>query len=119
MDGGPLHWNSIRQSITTRSSTEAEIYAIDDCVKSLQHIHNIFTDLNLSSLLPKTFTIYNNNEESIKWTANMTAKGLKHIQMKENSTREQQQKRFFIVKNIMRKLNICDMFTKEDKDASH
>ena len=41
-----------------------------------------------------------------------------YIKMKENSTREQQQQRFCIVKHIMGKLNISDMFTKEDKDES-
>jgi len=31
--GGPLHWISKRQTITTHSSAEAEIYAIDECTK--------------------------------------------------------------------------------------
>ena len=30
---GPLHWTAKRQTITARSSTEAEIYATDDCCK--------------------------------------------------------------------------------------
>ena len=30
---GPLHWSSKRQTLTARSSAEAEIYATDECVK--------------------------------------------------------------------------------------
>ena len=35
MLNGPLHWSSTRQKITARSSAEAEIYATDECVKTL------------------------------------------------------------------------------------
>ena len=66
--GGPLHWTSIHQSITARSLNGAEIYAIDKCVKSLQHISHISQDLHLSHLLTPTFNIYNNNEASVKRT---------------------------------------------------
>ena len=117
--GGPLHWMSKRQSITARSSAEAEIYAIDECVKALQHIRHIFEDLHLAHLLPSTFLIYNDNEASVKWTANMTSKGLRHIQMRENSTREQQLNGFCTVKHIPGDNNLSDMFTKEDKNINH
>ena len=44
---GPIHWQSKRQTITARSSAEAEIYATDECVKELQYLCKIFQDLNL------------------------------------------------------------------------
>eukprot|EP00957_Ditylum_brightwellii_P079783 6067724-Ditylum_brightwellii.AAC.1 len=44
---GPLHWVSKHQSITTRSSAEAEMYAMDECIKALLHINNILEDLGL------------------------------------------------------------------------
>jgi Reverse transcriptase (RNA-dependent DNA polymerase). len=56
--GGPLHWVSKRQSITARSSTEAEIYAIDECTKCIQHLSNILRDLHL-------FHIFTNENEPI------------------------------------------------------
>lgn len=117
--GGPLHWTSKRQTITARSSAEAEIYAIDECVKALQHIKHIFEDLHLLHLLPSTFLIYNDNEASVKWTANMTTKGLRHIQMRENSTREQQQKEFCKISHLPGDRNLGDLFTKEDKNVRH
>ena len=117
--GGPLHWVSKRQSITARSSAEAEIYAVDECVKALQHIRHIFEDLHLDSLLPTTFPIFNDNDATVKWTSNLTTKGLRHIQMRENSTREQQQNGFCKVKHIAGNRNLSDILTKEEKNASH
>ena len=117
--GGPLHWISKRQSITARSSTEAEIYATDECVKSLQHISHIFQDLHLSHLLPSSFTIYNDNEATVKWSQNKTTKGLRHLQMRENAVREKQQDGFCVIKHIKGSTNLSDMFTKEDKNTAH
>ena len=44
---GPLHWISKRQSITARSSTEADIYAMDESVKILHHFSNILEEMYL------------------------------------------------------------------------
>lgn len=117
--GGPLHWQSKRQSITARSSCEAEIYATDECVKALQHITFIFQDLHLSQLLPSTHVIYNDNEACVKWNAKLTTKGLRHIQIRENSSRELQRDGFCLIKHIAGKLNLSDLFTKEEKDVHH
>ena len=117
--GGPLHWVSKRQSITARSSAEAEIYAVDECVKALQHIRHIFEDLHLDSLLPTTFPIFHDNDATVKWTSNLTTKGLRHIQMRENPAREQQKNDFCKVKHIAGNRNLSDILTKEEKNASH
>ena len=87
--------------------------------QSLQHIRHVFEDLHLTHLLPSTFNIYNDNEASVKWTSNMTSKGLRHIQMRENSTREQQLLGFCCVLHLPGANNLSDMFTKEDKHIEH
>ena len=117
--GGPLHWQSKRQTITARSSCEAEIYATDECVKALQQITFIFQDLSLSHLLPSTHVIYNDNEACVKWNAKLTTKGLRHIQIRENSSRELQRDGFCTIQHIAGKLNLSDLFTKEEKDVKH
>lgn len=50
---GPIHWMSKRQSITARSSAEAEIYATDECCKTLQHLANIIDDMDLKTEIIK------------------------------------------------------------------
>jgi len=119
--GGPLHWVSKRQSITARSSAEAEIYAIDECTKSLQHISNILSDLNLLTSFTQDhpIPIMNDNEAAVNWSHNMTTRGLRHIQMRENAVREQVQLGFVTVEHIGGKHNLADAFTKEEKNDEH
>ena len=63
--------------------------------------------------------IYNDNSACVNWSHNMTTKGLRHIQIRENSIRESIQKDFISVKHIPGKLNLSDMFTKEEKSPQH
>jgi deoxyuridine 5'-triphosphate nucleotidohydrolase len=118
--GGPVHWVSKRQTITARSSAEAEIYATDECTKCLLNLHQIVDGLDLTNdIMTSPTTIYNDNSACVNWTKNMTTKGLRHIQIRENSVRESYQNGFIIVEHIPGKKNLSDMFTKEDKDNIH
>ena len=117
---GPLHWVSKRQTMTARSSAEAEIYATDECVKCLLHLSFLVDGLDLQNeLLPPPTTIYNDNMACIQWSSNMTTKGLRHIQIRENAVRESVSNGFAKIKHIEGKINLSDMFTKEDKDVGH
>eukprot|EP00957_Ditylum_brightwellii_P089164 6790438-Ditylum_brightwellii.AAC.1 len=49
----------------------------------------------------------------------MTTKGLRHIQMRENAIRECVQQGFVTIKHVNGKINLADIFTKEDKDVAH
>jgi deoxyuridine 5'-triphosphate nucleotidohydrolase len=118
--GGPIHWISKRQTITARSSAEAEIYATDECTKCLLNLFQIVDGLHLASdIMPLPTTIYNDNSACVNWSKNTTTKGLRHIQIRENSVRESYQNGFIIVEHISGKKNLSDMFTKEDKDTTH
>ena len=71
--GGPLHWCSKRQTITARSSAEVEIYATDECCKSLQHILHLIENLNLTkTLVSLPVKVYNDNEAAVKWSRKLT-----------------------------------------------
>jgi hypothetical protein len=118
--GGPMHWVSKRQTITARSSAEAEIYATDECTKCLLQIHQIVDGLHLEKeIMPLPTTVYNDNSACVNWSRNMTTKGLRHIQIRENAVRESYQKGFLVVEHCPGKLNLSDMFTKEEKDLHH
>ena len=68
---GPIHWVSKRQSPTAQSSAEDEIVATDECTKFFLYLKNLSDDM----------TIYNDNVACIKWSKNMTTKGLRYIQI--------------------------------------
>ena len=117
---GPLHWTSKRQTITARSTAEAEIYATDECTKNILHIRNILEDLHLlSTFCPQSTPIYNDNNACVLWSSNMTTKGLRHIQIRENAVRESIQNKTIGVHHIAGSINISDLFTKEDKYTKH
>jgi deoxyuridine 5'-triphosphate nucleotidohydrolase len=118
--GGPLHWISKRQSITARSSAEAEIYATDECTKALLHLSFIVEGFQLTSqLMQQPTTVYNDNSACITWSKSLTTKGLRHLQMRENAVRESVQNGFIETRHCQGKYNLSDMFTKEDKDTLH
>ena len=117
---GPIHWQSKRQSLTARSTAEAEIIATDECVKFLLYLRNICDDLQLPhSYFHEPLKVYNDNSACIKWSRNMTTKGLRYIQIRENAVRESVQDKFIDLLHIEGKINIADLFTKEDKDSKH
>ena len=118
--GGPVHWIAKRQTITARSSAEAEIYATDECVKQLIQLSYILGGLQLiDAIMPKPTTVYNDNAACVCWSKNTTTKGLRHIQMRENAIREAVAKDFVNIQHIAGAVNLADIFTKEDRDVSH
>ena len=118
--GGPVHWISKRQTITARSSAESEIYATDECTKCLLHLSFLLEGLKLQHIyMPKPMDVYNDNSACGQWSENMTTKGLRHLQIRENAIRESVQNGFIKIKHIEGKINFADIFTKEDKDAEH
>lgn len=102
--GGPLDWMSKRQSYTARSLCEAEIGAVDECTKVLKHILNILKDLQQYSTYVKgPITIFNDNAAAVQWSENMTSRGLRYIQIRENAVREEVQAGTITVEDIQGK----------------
>ena len=69
--------------------------------------------------MQKPTTVYNDNSACVQWSSNLTTKGLRHIQIRENAVRESVLDKFIIVKHIEGKINLADIFTKEDRDSAH
>ena len=77
------------------------------------------TVLHFESLMPTPTQIFNDNSACVCWSKATTTKGLRHIQMRENAIREAVLSDFVSVSHIEGKVNLADMFTKEDKDTPH
>ena len=63
--------------------------------------------------------LYNDNDACVKWCHNMTTKGNRHIENKENSTREWVADGTLSVSHVSGKCNIADIFTKEMRDSTN
>eukprot|EP00957_Ditylum_brightwellii_P086637 6592136-Ditylum_brightwellii.AAC.1 len=55
----------------------------------------------------------------VHWAHNMTSKNLHHLQMRENAVQEVVQTNFATVEHVGGKINLSDIFTKEDRDKQH
>ena len=117
---GPIHWSCRRQTITARSSAEAEIYATDECTKQLIHLSYLLEGYRLiDETMPSPTPVYNDNAACVNWSKSTTTKGLRHIQIRENAVREAVASNFISVQHIAGKVNLADIFTKEDRDVEH
>ena len=117
---GPLHWQCKRQSITARSSAEAEIYATDECVIELIYLRKVFRSLVFLDTFMKSPTlVHNDNMACVQWSKNKTTRTIRHIQLRDNAVRESIQRKHIQIEHIPGSENIADIFTKEDKDKEH
>ena len=73
----------------------------------------------LQTIMPHPTTVYNDNMACVCWSKSTTPKGLRHVQMRENAIRESIASDFASIKHIEGKINLADLFTKEDKDVNH
>jgi hypothetical protein len=63
--------------------------------------------------------LYNDNDACVKWCHNMTTKGNRHIENRENFVREWVPDGTLTVSHVCGKTNIANIFTKEMRDAAN
>eukprot|EP00804_Cyclotella_cryptica_P008738 CCRYP_018465-RC/>CCRYP_018465-RC protein AED:0.27 eAED:0.26 QI:0/-1/0/1/-1/0/1/0/969 len=116
--GGPISWKSIRQNRTSLSSCEAEIIATSECMTELEHLRHRASDLNITDA-NTTVPVYNDNAACVQWSASVTNKGTKHMNLRENYVREAHHLGLVDIRHIPGVINASDLFTKELRDAAH
>ena len=64
-------------------------------------------------------TIYNDNQACVDWSASVTTKGTKHLNLCENYVHKTQHLGITKITHIPGVINASDIFTKELKDTAH
>ena len=62
--GGPVTWRSSTQRLTSHSSTESELYALDEATRELVHLQKLLKDFDVQHL-PRPVTIGQDNLSAI------------------------------------------------------
>ena len=121
--GSPITWKADQQERTALSSCDAEIRATNmgsrltintkNMISSLADLDYPIHDCTSSTHL------YNDNDACVKWCHNMTTKGNRQIENRENSTREWVANGTISFSHISGKCNIADIFTKEIRNSAN
>ena len=121
--GGPVSWKAIRQDQTALSSCEAEIFATSEGAKITVGVRNLADGFDMAgnpvcdNLAPTL--VYNDNAAAVIWANSTTMKNVRHLELRENRTREWVQNGTITVLHVAGKINPSDIFTKEMKDGAH
>ena len=114
--GGPAAWKALRQKQCSRSSTQAEVLASDECSKGTTSLHLNCCDLSLKDYDAPT-PMNNDNQASIKWSKNSVSKNMKYLAIREIAVKEDIINKDITMHFIPGKINPVDIFTKEMKDG--
>ncbi len=121
--GGPLMWKADCQERTALSSCKAKIPATNMGTRLTVNMRNMISSLSDLGYPSDDTTLptllYNNSNACVKWCHNMTTKGNRHIENRENSTREWVADGTITVTHVASKCNVSDIFTKEMQDGAN
>ena len=116
--GGPVAWKALRQNQCSRSSTQAEVLASDECSKGTKSLRLKCRDLSLKDYDAPT-PMNNDNQASIKWSKNSVSKNMKYLDIREIAVKEDIINKDVTMHFIPGKINPANIFTKEMKDGKH
>jgi hypothetical protein len=116
--GGPVAWGCNREPKSSRSSCEAEIYAMDEGTKTVEMLRNLMEDLNLPDVSHPT-PLYNDNRGSVDWSRGASlSKRLRHMNIREVGVRDGIRLKHTQCMHIPGEFNVADIFTKEHKSST-
>lgn len=112
--GGPVSWESKKQSTVTLSSCEAEYVALTSAAKELLFMKNILSELDLRDIYRNNaITLMCDNEGAAALAENNGySPRTKHVDIKYHFIRELVEKQVITLKHIGSTDNVADIFTK-------
>jgi hypothetical protein len=110
-DSGAIYSVSKKDNTVSHSSTEAEIKAIDMCLRTVLYLRNMLEELNLKQNSPTTIYVDNKSAKELVETLKSNHK-TKHINMRINFIREQINERNIVIKFVRTHDQVADILTK-------
>ena len=117
LSGHVIAWASHRQSVTSQSSAEAELYATSDGVLLLQTLEPLIQELHAS---PIRKLVYNDNVGCIsRYSAPNGAWRTRHLRLKAKGGRELLESGYFEARHLAGKWMLADLATKALASPRH
>lgn len=112
LNGVPVEWHSSKQSVTTISSTEAEIYAASSAVQAFMHLGFMTEELGIPGF-PQPFQLYiDNRAAEIFMEHSAQVSRLKHIDCRLIWVKQMRDRAVVIPCGVASSENLSDIFTK-------
>jgi len=109
--GGPIAWNSKKQSCVAISTAESEIVAASACAQEALWFTSLLTELGLAPTQP--IVIHEDNAGAIVLAeTSVTGKRTKHIDVRYHFINDAVKQNRIALRKIETKKNIADLFTK-------
>ena len=107
---GPIAWRSCLQTTVAKSATEAEYYALSNCIDEESFMKQLLLELGIKI---ETVPIYEDNKGAVDLAGNpVYHKRVKHIDIRYHAIREKVADRTVIVLKIPTRANFADVHTK-------
>ena len=117
LSGHVIAWASHRQSVTSQSSAESELYATSDAVLLLQTLEPLIQELHAN---PIRKLVYNDNVGCISlYSAPNGAWRTRHLRLKARGGRELLESGFFEIRHLAGKWTLADLATKALASPRH
>ena len=111
--GESISWKSVKQYLIAASTMEAEFVAFFEAKIQGNWLRNFISELKLVDNISKSLKIYCDNTTTIFFSKNdQYSKGVKHMELKYFSVKEEIQKHKVTIEHISTKLMIDDPLTK-------
>ena len=117
LSGHVIAWASHRQSVTSQSSAESELYATSDGVLLLQILEPIIPELHAN---PVRKLVYNDNVGCVSlYSAPSGSWRTRHLRLKARGGRELLESGFFELRHLVGKWMLADLATKALASPRH
>ncbi|XP_074299270.1 secreted RxLR effector protein 161-like [Silene latifolia] len=111
--GGAISWKSAKQTIIASSTMEAEFVTCYEATIQVLWLRNFLSGLSVMNSVARPLKIYCDNAATIFFSKNdRYSKGIKHMEMKYLSVKEEVRKNTMSIEHIMTSANIADPLTK-------
>jgi hypothetical protein len=116
--GGPLPWRACTQQLTSHSSTESELYALDEATRENQYLLKLLADFGIDVALP--VTIGQDNQSTIQLaTSGHYDPRTKHVALRYMYVHELQQQGIVTLKWVPTDSMPADVLTKALSKVDH
>ena len=111
VNGNPVHWKTLKQSITAKSTAEAEYIALSQAISDGIFLRSILLELRIDMSRP--IKIYEDNQAAIQIATNPVYKSkVKQVNVHYHFIRYYVKMGIVEITHIQSKDQVADMFTK-------